>query len=404
MITEPELLELLSDTESFRVERTISTNDTDKFSEAICAFANDIHGSRLPGFLLIGASDRTGTPSGLQVTDELLRNLAGLTSGGNILPPPAITVYLHRLSSGLGDIAVVEVQPSDLPPVRYKGRVYIRRGPRKGIANETEESLLIERRTAAARTFDAQPCAGAALSDLSADLFTGTYRPFAIDAEIIEENNRPLEHQLASLRFFDLARNCPTYAGMILFARDLISWLPNAFVQYVRFEGTDLASDISSEKLFQGDLLSIVRNLNTFVGLITSTRPVRSSPLKETMVSDYPEVAVRELLMNAILHRAYDAPAPVRFYQYSDRIEIQNPGPLYGVARAENFPMQTSYRNPVLAEALKTLGAVNRFGRGVERARAALARNGSPAPEFTFGDTWFGVTIFGFQDRTETHP
>ena len=57
-------------------------------------------------------------------------------------------------------------------------------------------------------------------------------------------------------------------------------------------------------------------------------------------------------------------------------------------------PAQTSYRNPVLAEALKTLGAVNRFGRGVERARAALAKNGNRAPEFFFGDTYFGVTIF----------
>lgn len=203
-----------------------------------------------------------------------------------------------------------------------------------------------------------------------------------------------MEHQLASLRFFDLARNCPTYAGLILFAKDLITWLPNAYVQYVRFDGAQMAADISAEKRFQGDLLSIVRDLNTFVSLITSTRPVRSSAVQETMVSDYPEAAVRELLLNAILHRSYEAAAPVSFYQYSDRIEIQNPGPLYGIARPDNFPAQTSYRNPVLAEALKTLGAVNRFGRGVERAQSALARNGNPAPEFIFGDTYFGVTIF----------
>lgn len=398
MITETELLALLADLESFRVERTVSIKDTAKFSEAVCAFANDMHGSRLPGFLLIGADDQTGSPSGLVVTDELLLNLSGMTSDGNILPPPAITVSRHQLSSGQGDIAVVEVQPSDLPPVRYKGRAWIRRGPRKGIANDAEESVLIERRTAAARTFDAQPCAGSTLSDLALELFTNQYRPLAIDAETIAENHRPVEHQLASLRFFDLARNYPTYAGLILFAKDLIRWLPNAYVQYVRFDGTDMAADIASEKRFQGDLLAIVRDLNSFVGLITSTRPVRSSPLLETMVSDYPEAAVRELLLNAILHRSYEAAAPIRFYQYADRIEIQNPGPLYGVARPDNFPTQTSYRNPVLAEALKTLGAMNRFGggrfgRGVERAKAVLAKNGNPAPEFTFGDMHFGVTI-----------
>ncbi len=393
MITETELLALLADLESFRVERTVSTRDTAKFSEAVCAFANDMHGSRLPGFLLIGADDQTGLPCGLAVTDELLRNLSGLTADGNILPPPAITVSRCQLSSGLGDIAVVEVQPSDLPPVRYKGRAWIRRGPRRGIANDAEESILIERRTAAARTFDAQPCPGSTLSDLSLGLFTNAYRPLAIDAETIAENHRPVEHQLASLRFFDLARNYPTNAGLILFAFDPIKWFPNAYVQYVRFDGTDMSTDVMAEKRFQGDLISIVRDLNAFVGLITSTRPVRNSPLLESMVSDYPEVAVRELLMNAILHRSYEAPAPVRFYQYSDRIEIQNPGPLYGVARPENFPTQTSYRNPVLAEALKTLGAINRFGRGVERAKAVLARNGNPAPEFIFGDMYFGVTV-----------
>jgi ATP-dependent DNA helicase RecG len=392
MINETELLTLLADLESFRVERTVSIRDTDKFSEAVCAFANDLPASRLSGFLLIGADDR-GMPSGLKVTDELLRNLSGLVSDGNILPPPAINVYRHTLSSGAGDIAIVEVQPSNLPPVRYKGRTWIRRGPRKGIANETEEALLIERRTAAARTFDAQACAGASLSDLALDLFINTYRPLAIDAETIAENHRPIEHQLASLRFFDLTHNLPTHAGLILFAKDLISWLPNAYIQYVNFNGPDMGADIISEKRFQGDLLSIVRDLRTYVGLITFSRPVRSSTLEESIVADYPEIAIRELLMNAILHRSYEAPSPIRFYQYSDRIEIQNPGPLYGIANPDNFPSQTSYRNPILAEALKTLGAVNRFGRGVERAQAALVKNGNPPAEFIFGDAFFGVTI-----------
>ncbi len=393
MITESQLLSMLGDIESFRVERTVSINDTAKFSQAVCAFANDLAASRQPGYLLIGADDKTGTPSGLVVTDELLRNLAGLASDGNVLPAPAIAVYRIRLTSEDGEIAVVEVQPSDLPPVRFKGQTWIRRGPRKGIANETEESILIERRTAAAQTFDAQPCVSAGLSDLAVDLFTNTYRPLAVDAETIADNHRSVEHQLASLRFFDLNRHCPTYAGLILFAQDLGGWLPNAFVQYVRFDGPSLTDDVSAEKRFQGDLLSVVRDLASFVRLISDRRPVASSALQEKVVADYPEPAIREFLMNAVLHRSYEAPQPVRFFQYSDRIEIQNPGPLYGLARPENFPAQTSYRNPVLAEAMKTLGAVNRFGRGVERARAALEKNGNPQPEFTFGDLHFGVTI-----------
>jgi ATP-dependent DNA helicase RecG len=228
---------------------------------------------------------------------------------------------------------------------------------------------------------------------LALDLFTTTYRPQAIDAEIIAENHRPIENQLASLRFFDLGKNLPTHAGLILFAKNLLEWLPNAYVLYVRFEGPDMGSEVSVEKRFEGDLLSIVRDLNSYVGLITSTHPERSSPLEDRMVADFPEVAVRELLMNAILHRSYESASPVRFFQFSDRIELQNPGPLYGVARPENFPRQTSYRNPVIAEAMKTLGAVNRYGRGVERAQLALKKNGSPPAEFIFGDTNFATII-----------
>ena len=393
MITETELLALLFDLESFRVERTTTTSDTSKFGQAVCAFANDITGSRQPGYLLIGADDRTGKPSGLIVSDELLRNLAALITDGNILPAPAIAVYRVQLSAGNGDIAVVEVQPAELTPVRYRGIAWIRRGPRRGVANEMEESLLIERRTAAARTFDALPCVGTSLSDLALDLFTITYRPLAIDAETIIENHRPIEHQLASLRFFDLARNYPTHAGIILLGKQPVYWLPNAYVQYVRFDGTDRASEVLSEKRFQGDLINMVRDLRTFIGLITSSRPVRSSPLEEVTISDYPEVAIRELLINALLHRSYEAPAPIHFYHYADHIEIQNPGPLYGAARPSNFPTQTSYRNPIIAEALRTLGAVNRFGRGVERAQNALARNGSGPAVFTFGDTYFAVRV-----------
>ena len=392
MLTDTDLSKIIKEPESFRVERTVSVSDTDKFSQAICAFANDMAGSGLPGYLLIGIDDQTGCPCGLQVTDQLLQTLSSLTANGNILPAPALVAYAMKLPSG-DEIAVVEVQPSTLPPVRYKGRIYIRRGPAKAIANEAEETILIERRTVGAKTFDAQACIEAGLSDLALDLFTNTYRPMAIDAQTIADNHRSIEHQLAALRFFDTRRNGPTHAGMILFAKDLLHWLPNAYIQFVSFNGTDMSAEPLSEKKFQGDLLSLIRELNSFVSQITHSRPVRISPIEEKLVSDYPEAALRELLMNAILHRSYESAAPVRFYQFTNRIEIQNPGTLYGEASQDNFPRQNSYRNPILAEAMKTLGAINRYGRGVERAMELLSKNASPPATFEFGDTYFGVTI-----------
>jgi ATP-dependent DNA helicase RecG len=95
MLTQEELKKLIADLESDRVERTTSINNTDKFSQAVCAFANDYPNHRQPGYLLIGIEDKTGNLSGLNVTDILLRNLGALRSAGNILPIPALTVTRH---------------------------------------------------------------------------------------------------------------------------------------------------------------------------------------------------------------------------------------------------------------------------------------------------------------------
>ena len=164
MLDQNELLNLLEDLESENVERTRSTTDTDKFGQAICSFANDLSNRRQPGYLIVGAND-DGSLSGLKVTDALLKDLGGIRSDGNILPQPTLTVSKFNLPEG--EVAVVKVYPSDLPPVRYKGRVYIRLGPRKGIANEQDERVLSERRVSMARTFDARPCGEASMDDQS---------------------------------------------------------------------------------------------------------------------------------------------------------------------------------------------------------------------------------------------
>jgi ATP-dependent DNA helicase RecG len=390
MIAQEQLAALLADSESDRVERTVSIDNTDKFAEAITAFANDLPNHGLPGYLIVGARD-DGSLAGLTVTDRLLLNLAALRSDGNIQPLPAIAVA--KFSFPEGDVAVVEVLPSDLPPVRYKGQVRVCVGPRKAIASEQEERILTAKRIAHARTFDALPCLGSGLSALATDIFRINYLPLAVDEEILAENHRDLETQLASLRFFDSPRQCPTTAGIILFGKNPLEWLPGAYIQFLRFEGVSLADDVVIEKSLSGDLLTVLRELEALIELHLDYRPVRASALQEQMAADYPVLALRELSMNAVLHRSYDSTAPIRLYWFSDRIEIQSPGGLYGEASPENFPRQNSYRNPVLAEAMKTLGFVNRFGRGVVRAQAAMAKNGNPPPEFEFDHGYVRVVV-----------
>ena len=171
--------------------------------------------------------------------------------------------------------------------------------------------------------------------------------------------------------------------------------MPGAYIQYVRYAGDDSASDVINERTFSGEIASLMNQLDFFVQNNIEQRPVRVSALKEEMVRTYPFPAIRELLNNAVMHRNYESNAPIKFYEFSDRIEISNPGGLYGVARPDNFPNQNDYRNPVLAEALKILGYVNRFNRGIATAKKALLDNGNPEPVFEYQQPLhFGVTIY----------
>ena len=382
MLNEEQLKELMAEVESDAAERTESTNNTDKFGQAICAFANDLPNHRRPGYLLIGVKD-DGALAGIKVTDDLLKNLAGIRSDGNILPQPMMSVTKFSLPGG--DVAVVEVHPSDLPPVRYKGRVHIRVGPRKAIANEQEERVLSERRVAQAKSFDAQPCTESKIEDLALGQFDA-YRREAVDAETIAANHRPLEQQLASLRLYDPDRHCATNAGMLLVGKNPRFFLPGAYVQYLELPGTSLTEVPIDQAEVAGDLQNVLKELLGRLRLLVKTAMVQVNPLQEKLVPNYPEGAVRELLMNAVMHRNYNSNSPIRFYVFADHIEIQNPGGLYGEATLANFPTRNSYRNPVIAEALKSLGFVNRFGYGVQRAQALLLDNGNRPAKFEFDE------------------
>ena len=390
MLTQEQLLSLLSDLESDRVERTVSTNKTDKFGEAICAFANDLPGHGQAGYLLIGVHN-DGALSGLSVTDELLQRLGAIRSDGNVLPQPAMNVV--RFSLDEGDVAVVEVLPSDLPPVRYRGQVWVRVGPRRAVANEQEERILSERRVAQARSFDACPCREAGIDDIALGQFDA-YRREAVDPETIAANNRSVEQQLASLRLYDPEFSCPTHAGILLFGKNPRFYLPGAYIQYLKLPGNDLTDVPEDQAEISGDLHSVLKELEGRVRLIIQTSMGRVGGFEERLLPDYPEWALRELLMNAVMHRNYDSNSPIRFYVFAGHVEIQSPGGLYGEATPENFPTRNSYRNPVIAEAMKSLGFVNRFGYGVQRAQALLERNGNPPAGFEFDDRTVLVRIY----------
>jgi len=393
-MNDEELLALLNDIESDRAERKETASDGDKIRQAICAFANDLAGYQLPGVLFVGVKDK-GAPTGLPITDRLLRTLASMRDDGNVLPFPSLTVQKRRLNDR--DVAVVLVQPANAPPVRFKGVVWIRSGPRRGIATPDEERRLNEKRRFKDLPSDLHPFESATLEELDEILFRRVYLPAAMSAEVLEQNYRDFEHQLIATKFAQPGPPaCPTLLGLLTVGKSPTDWIPGAYVQFLRIDGVDLGDPIKAAHELRGALPDLMRDMEELLKLHIQTSVDFTSGPVEVQTPDYPLVALQQLARNAILHRAYESThAPVRVTWFNDRIEILNPGGPYGIVTKQNFGQAGAYdyRNPNLAAVLKELGYVQRFGHGIAMARRELEKNGNPQPDFLVEDAHVVVII-----------
>lgn len=389
---ESEIISLISDLESDRIERTISFRE-DKLGPAVCALSNDFPNNKKSGYILLGINDN-GTVAGIAIGDEELKKIGGVKSNGNVLPQPSIVVSEVFHIDG-GDVVAIEVKPSLYPPVRYDGRCWIRIGPRKSIANVAEEGILIERRASYAKTYDLVPALGATIEDISEEYFSLSYLPLAIDDETLRINGRSIKFKMAALRFWDIKNDCPTNAGILMFGLNPLFFLPGAYIQYIKFQGELVTEGVEFEKQFSGALISELKNIDDFIkNNIIKERAVRQESFQETTVKNYSYWALRELVMNAIMHRSYESNSPIYIYEFASRIEIVNPGGLYGDVTPKNFPNASDYRNVVIAESMKRLGYVNRFNYGVQNATNELEKNGNGTPVFDLDlVTKFKVTI-----------
>lgn len=394
--TDTELEAMLADLESDLVERKESFRGDapNAIREAVCAFANDLPNHRRPGVAFVGATD-DGHPSEIAVTDELLRQLADIKTDGNIVPPPSMIVSRRVLQGS--DVAVILVEPADSPPVRYRGRVHIRIGPRRGIATAQHERILTEKRRHRDLPFDVRPLPSASLRDLRRPFFEEVYLPAAFAPDVLEANDRTYEQRLAATKMVSSVDDpTPTILGALIVGKRTRDLVPGAYIQFLRIDGTDLADPIVDELLIDGVVSDALRRLDDKLLAHNRTAVDFANGPIESRTYTYPHVALQQLVRNAVMHRAYEATnAPVRVYWYDDRVEIINPGGPYGEVTVETFgtPGLTDYRNPNLAEAMRVLGLVQRFGAGIPIARRALAGNGNPPPEFRVQPTYVTAIV-----------
>lgn len=375
-LTDIQLQQLLTNLESDCVERKESFKGQapDTVRAAVCAFANDLAGHAAAGVVLIGVRDDGHIIDNFEVTDELLRQLADIKTDGNIVPPPSLLVEKRTFSGA--EFAVITVWPCDTPPVRYKGRIHVRWGPRKGLATAQDERILNERRRHHDRPFDVQPIRDANISELNRLRFEQEYLPALVARDVLEANGRSYVQRLAATKMvISEDDTTPTTLGLLVIGSTPSDWLPGAYTQFLRLAGNDLTAPVVDEDSIHGTTADQIRRLEDKL-IAHNLRNVRfHDTTVESRLESYPMDALRQLVRNAYMHRSYEATnTPIRVYWFDNRIEIHNPGGPFGSVSQENFgqPGITDYRNPNLAEALRALGYVQRFGAGIAIARKAL--------------------------------
>ncbi len=257
-----------------------------------------------------------------------------------------------------------------------------------------EERRLTEKRRWGNVAYDMQGVSGATVeADLDMRAFETEYLRCAISPEVLAENRRDREEQLRALRL--VARNgAPTVTAVLVLGRDPRYWFPGAYMQFVRYDGAAVTDGIVDHAELSGPLPEQLRDADRLLRLnISHALDTRGE--RHVEQRSYPYEALRELLRNAAIHRNYEnSNTPVRISWFADRVEILSPGSAFGEVGRDNFGQgATSYRNPTIAEAMKNMGFMQRFGIGIETARRALAENGNPPPEFDVQNAFVLVTV-----------
>lgn len=377
-------LEALLQTETERVEWKQSVKDGDGVVEAVCALANDLGATQMPGYVVVGVA-KNGTVVGVDPNslDDDERRLAGRIYDISLQPSPSVTLRHEQLAQGRW-VIVVEVAPSRVPPaVTWKGVARVRVGTTTRRATDADLARLRERRPEGALPFDLRAVAECTLDDLETDSLRARHAD-ARDDDDDSESFPALEHWLVQqdLGRWREGRFVPTATALLVFGKDPQARLPGAYVDLVRYAGTDVDATVAHRLLARGTVPNQLDALWQRLHHEILTVPRDKRGIVEGFVEEYPFAALEELVRNLVQHRAYDATnAPSRVEWFDDRVELTNPGGPFGQASEGELGAHSDYRNPTLTRHLSELGYVQKLGRGLRRVRAQLERHGCPPLE-----------------------
>ncbi len=376
-----DLVELLRRAEGKTLEFKRDLSSSEGVLRSIVAFANTAG-----GIVLIGVEDRTRRVSGIENPLSLEERLASLIAD-NIRPHlvPDLEILPWRRTH----VVALQVYPSSNPPHFIKAR-----GPEAGVFvrigstnRRADQGLIAELgRLTRNESFDEQP-----MPALNSE---------AIDFRAASECFLPVR----KLRRSDLptlkltvkhqGRWVPTVGGILLFGKDREAHFPDAWVQAGRFEGTARNHILDTAEIRSFPVRAIEETI-AFIRRNTSREAVIGE-IHRTDRWTFPSAAVREALINAVVHADYSQRgAPIRVSVFSDRMEIENPGLLpFGLTVEDIRKGISKLRNRVVGRVFHALGLIEQWGSGIQRMTAACHEAGLGDPLLEEIGTHFRVTLF----------
>jgi len=276
-------------------------------------------------------------------------------------------------------VVAVRIYPSSARPhiLMFHG-VFVRVGCLNRLAHpKFEDECKLQARN---ESFDEQPMVELGWESLD----------FRAASECFQSIKQLKPSDLKTLKLMTLrqGRLVPTTGGILLFGFEREKYFPDAWIQAEQFAGTDRSELIATSEIHECPIQAIEQAF-LFIKRKTS---------RHTQTWTYPLVALREALVNAVLHADYaQQGTPIRIAIYSDRLEIENPGLLLKVTIDEIQQGLSKLRNRVISRVFHALGMVEQWGGGIQRMITACEEAGLDLPRFQEIGTGFRVTFFRAQ-------
>jgi ATP-dependent DNA helicase RecG len=350
---------------------------TDDSLKTICAFANTSGGE-----LIIGISDE-GEIVGVKDIEKLIRDLPN-----KIRDKLKITPSISVEEKEGRKILHIKIFPSSIP-VSYEGKFYVRSGSTTQELKDPELAYFLLEKMG--KTWDS---------------FSSGFDISEIDFSTIEMFKNLAKNRIPSIKEFDSVEKTflnlklfdenekITNAGILLFGKEPQKRFISATVRVGRFKNS---IHIVDTVVIEGNLFKQVEEVMNAIKKHLNVRFEIKGVVRQD-VWDYPLGALREAVINALIHRDYLSTAEIQIKIYDDRIWIWNPGKLPPQIKLEELKKEhSSYpRNPLIANAFYLAGFIERWGSGTERMVQLCIEQGLPEPEYK--EEFGGFSVYFYKD------